>query len=251
MMSWFEPWDISFFQAAVLSALAVLWLSCFRREPAWRNFSFWGGIALCYAVSFTSFNYYAEHSFFMGRIQHAVLQHFGSFLIALALPPVKPRSPLVRVVLNCLGNPFVAIGLFDGTLLFWLIPSVHFLAMLDARLFDLMNITLLLSGLLFWGAMFSPFCGTPMHRIAVMLAVVPAQIAAGLVLTFTPHDFYPIYTVCGRAFGGLTALQDQQIGGLILWIHGAMMSLAGILIVIYREISVPSRPPAVSIHYAP
>jgi putative membrane protein len=47
---------------------------------------------------------------------------------------------------------------------------------------------------------------------------------------------YTVYTVCGRAVGGLSAIGDQQIGGIILWIHGAMMSMAGILIVVRKEL---------------
>ena len=59
---------------------------------------------------------------------------------------------------------------------------------------------------------------------------------------FTSHELYPIYTICGRAFGGFSALTDQQIGGVILWVHGAMMSAIGILAVILKELMLTEHP---------
>jgi putative membrane protein len=41
---------------------------------------------------------------------------------------------------------------------------------------------------------------------------------------------YPIYSICGRAFTWISPMRDQQIGGLLLWIPGSMMSVVGALI---------------------
>jgi putative membrane protein len=38
------------------------------------------------------------------------------------------------------------------------------------------------------------------------------------VLALTSADWYPIYTLCGRAISGIDPLTDQHLGGLILWI---------------------------------
>ena len=74
----------------------------------------------------------------------------------------------------------------------------------------------------------------------MMLAVIPPQIAAGALLFMAPHDLYPVYSLCGRALTGLTSLQEQQLGGMLLWVSGAMMSVIGILIVAAREWSRPA-----------
>jgi putative membrane protein len=76
----------------------------------------------------------------------------------------------------------------------------------------------------------------------MMLAIIPPQIVIGALIFFTSHELYPIYTICGRAIGGIDALADQQIGGIILWIHGAMMSAIGILVVILRELMLAEYP---------
>lgn len=69
----------------------------------------------------------------------------------------------------------------------------------------------------------------------MMLALVPPQIVTGALLFLSPRDFYPVYSLCGRAFANLSPLADQQLGGLILWISGPMMSVIGILIVARKE----------------
>jgi putative membrane protein len=130
---------------------------------------------------------------------------------------------------------------------FWLLPSIHFTAMIDWRLYRLMNWSVFLSGLVFWGLVLTrgPVFAvklSPGSRIGMMLAIIPPQIVIGAIIFFTAHELYPIYTICGRAIGGINALADQQIGGIILWIHGAMMSAVGILVVILRELMLAEYP---------
>jgi putative membrane protein len=150
-------------------------------------------------------------------------------------------SKLSCRIVRILCNPVIAVILFSGLIGFWLLPSIHFTAMIDWRLYRVMNWSMLINGLIFWGivlhrhpALFVRL--TPGSRIAMMLAVVPPQIVLGALIFFATREIYPIYTICGRAIGGLSAIGDQQIGGIILWIHGAMMSAIGILIVARREL---------------
>jgi len=112
--------------------------------------------------------------------------------------------------------------------------------MLDWRIYRLMNWSMALNGLMFWGiALDSHTIRSPGSRIAMILAVVPPQILIGALLFFTPHELYPIYTLCGRTFTGMSPVTDQQIGALILWMNAAMMSVIGILIVIHKELRQP------------
>ncbi len=109
-------------------------------------------------------------------------------------------------------------------------------------LYRLMNWSMVLTGLTFWGLVLdSDSIWSSGSRIAMMLAVVPPQILIGALIFFSPHELYPIYSLCGRVFTGMSAATDQQLGGLILWMHAAMMSMAGILIVIHKEFRLPNK----------
>jgi putative membrane protein len=238
---WALPWDFS----PTIVTLALLSAGWYWRRsrmvPAWRRVSFWLGWAALYSVLQSGLDYYAQHAFFVHRIQHLVLHHAGPFLIALGLPPATfNRWGSAPAWLRRSTHPWVSAALFNGLVLFWLLPAVHLPAMLDGRLYRLMNWSMALNGLLFWilvlrGATPGWRVGAA-QRIGLMLAVVPLQIASGALIFFSTNDLYPGYALCGRAFG-MTALQDQQIGGLILWIPGAMMSVLGILLVGYPRLS--------------
>ena len=70
-------------------------------------------------------------------------------------------------------------------------------------------------------------------RIAFVLIAVPPNMALGAVLAFVGRAVYPYYEAVPRLWG-LTAVTDQQIGGVIMWIPGSMMFIFAALILIAR-----------------
>jgi len=224
------------------------------RAGFWKPLAFLLGAVLMYFVTQTRFDYYAQHMFFIHRAQHLVLHHLGPFLIALSAPSgilargvpaavksraasFRPLFAVLRTLYRAVQQPFIASVLFVGLIYFWLIPSIHFDAMLSADLYWLMNISMGFDGLLFWWLMLEhdPNAATPWigygRRIAWLFVVMIPQIYIGAHIFFAHHELYPVYAVCGRAWP-ISPLVDQQIGGLITWVPSAMMSVVGILILL-------------------
>jgi putative membrane protein len=134
-------------------------------------------------------------------------------------------------------HPFVAALLFVGLVYLWLIPSVHFRAMLDHQLYAVMNWSMILGGILFWFLVLDPRPKPPARtsygmRVALSFGVMFPQILLGAVISFMPTDLYPYYDLCGRLFASIGALNDQHIGGIIVWIPPGMMSVIGVLLVL-------------------
>lgn len=229
------PWEPSA-AIATITALAAL---LFMRKDKQQHFRlhqkilFWLGLGSIYFVLQTQFEYYAEHAFFIHQMQQGVLHHLGPFLIALsgAFMYEKKRQEQRK---SFLANPIVAVLLFNGLIIFWLLPPIHAIAMLDWRLYRLMSASMILNGLMFWHMVLSSRHSAS-SRIITMLALIPPQIVTGALVFFTQHELYPVYSLCGRIFTGISPMTDQQIGGLILWLSGPMMSAIGILVVAYRE----------------
>jgi putative membrane protein len=257
-LHWLVPWEMSFSIIIVTAVTVILFIrGCLICKLFFRQkLCFWAGLFLMYFVSHTQADYYAEHEFFVHQLQSLVLHSLGPFFIVLSCPkdalsagfPMagkrliqivsgwKPLQCLVKVLLH----PVIVVLMFVVLSLFWLYPAIHFIAMLDWRVYRLMNWSMVLNGLMFWSVVLdSHSLLSSGSRIAMMLVVIPPQILLGAIIFFTPHDLYPIYTLCGRAFTGMSSVTDQQIGGLILWMHGAMMSVFGILIVIHKEFQHP------------
>ena len=261
-LAYLLPWEFSPSWTLACLAGAGLYVrgllhrrrSGLQHEGFWRPFAFFLGIVAIYTVSQTHFDYLAQYMFFVHRGQHLVLHHLAPFLIALSaplailnagiphrvrnLPTVTFAAQMLRPGYRLLQQPVIAPLLFVGLIYFWLTPQVHFDAMLSHRLYQLMNWSMLVDGLLFWWLILdsrSPASGGLSYgvRITLLLAVVPPQMLLGAYLTFSHNVLFDVYAVCGRAWP-LAPLTDQRLGGLITWIPATMMSVLAVLIIIGR-----------------
>jgi putative membrane protein len=260
--SFFLPWEFS--PTVLIACLSTLgfYLRGLRlrheagiHEGLLRPLVFVFGIALIYFVMQTHYDYLSQHMFFVHRAQHLVLHHLGPFLILLARPqPVLAcglsnksayrrvllpawRYPLTQGIYRTIQSPLLASLIFVGLIYFWLVPSIHFDAMLSAELYKAMNWSMVLDGLLFWYLILDPrdrqqgaLLGYGM-RIIVLWAIILPQIALGAYIGLTRSVLFDVYDVCGRAWP-LSPITDQQIGGLITWIPSSMMSAAALLVVL-------------------
>jgi len=265
LLYWLQPWEPSptVMIATLLAAVLFVRGKRHARVSLARQISFWFGLGALYVVLHTRLDYYFEHEFFMHRAQHLVLHHLGPFFIALAYPgaalragipfkwrqrferPVLEAQP-VRVALDIVMHPVVAVTLFVGLIYFWLFSPIHFIAMLDWRLYRVMNWSMVIDGLLFWWLVLDsrpapPARLSPGKRVLVVIAAIPPQIVLGAFIFFTPRELYPVYSICGRAFTWLSPLRDQQIGGLLLWIPGSMMSVVGALVALRHWMRLSAR----------
>lgn len=251
------PWEFSWSEF-LATACALWWFARGlarsapgRRMPVWRRVLFLLGVGAIYAVVQTRFTYLEQHMFFLNRVQHIVMHHLGPFLIALSWPgPTLMRgmpAPFaralrgrtVRRVLRVVQQPALATVLFLGLIFLWLIPAVHFRAMLDPVLYDVMNWSMVADGLLFWVLVMDPRPCPPAPlsyptRTAMAFLLIIPQIFLGTFISTWPHDLYPYYALCGRIFPGISAMADQEIGGLILWVPAGMMSSLATAMVIWR-----------------
>jgi len=253
-----EPYEFSPTVLVVCVACAVLYHRGRRKVGGslGRAVLFWIGLLGMYVVLQTHFDFYAQHSFFMHRLQHLVLHHLAPLLVAVSAPAailgaglpdgihrylVTPlrRNPLLHRLYWTIQQPLVAGAIFVGLIYFWLIPSVHFYAMLNVPLYNLMNWGMAIDGLLFWWMIFNlraPGTSDVRHygyRLLVLFLVMFPQIVLGAYIALASHDLFGIYAACGRVLP-ITPLTDQAIGGLLTWIPAAMMSVVGGLVLLYR-----------------
>lgn len=263
LLHWLTPWEpwplviAAFMLTGYWFAAGSLRMAGTEQAPnRWCQLAFWLGWASSYIVLQTHYDYYAQHMFWVHRLQHLILHHLSPLLLILANPgPVLRQGMPNRLVANwqtliqtrvwdwlyrSLQNRLVAPVLFVGLIIYWLIPSVHFDAMLSAWRYELMNLSMLIDGLLFWYLIVGPEDQSRQGhhisfgaRIVMLWLVMVAQIIIGASITFKQGELYDVYAVCGRAWP-LSPLVDQQYGGLITWIPSAMMSVVAALIVIRR-----------------
>lgn len=248
------PWEFSW-PIYLAIALTFAWfvrglkiLPKAQHPPLWRLACFVLGVASFWIVLQTRIDYYAQHMFFVHRWAHFVLHHFGAFFIAMGmsggvlwagmpdfLKPVIASRP-VQAALSFLQHPVMAPFLFVGLLYFWLIPGIHTRVMLDANLYELMNWTMAINGVMFWSLILDSRPKPParlshLMRALLILVIELPQMVLGAILSLTERDIYPVYTICGRVLD-MTALNDQHYGGLIIWLPGTLTSFAAMIVVL-------------------
>lgn len=249
------PWHFSWVSYGAIGFTLVWFCRGLRRgtvRPSLaRCICFLSGLALLYFVLLTEFEYFTQHMFFLNRVQHAVLHHLGPFLIALSWPGATLArgvpAPLLRLCetrpvrnfLVVVQQPVVAFVLFEGLLVLWLVPPIAFRAMFDWPLYEVMNASMVVDGLLFWFLVLDPRPVPPapigfFPRLVLAFLIIFPQIGLGTAIGLVQHDLYHAFALCGRVFASIGPLADQEIGGLVIWVPTGMMSAIAALVIMRR-----------------
>ncbi len=82
------------------------------------------------------------------------------------------------------------------------------------------------TALAFWWALVRPGASRATHGLAALYIVTTAMHTAvlGALLTLAPNVWYAVYVDTAPAWG-LSALEDQQLGGLIMWVPAGFVYL--------------------------
>lgn len=252
VLAWLRPWEFSPTLLLAFFVSGLLYIRGLRahRVSAARQVLFWTGLVLLYLALHTRVDYYAERMFFIHRLQHLFLHHLGPLLIMGAYPgqvlraglPLAWRTRLagarrhgpVRALEYLATNRFLIPLLFVAFVLVWLEPTVQFYSMLDWRIYRFMNWGVVVSGFLYWNLILDrrprhPAAMSPGARIFSPVITMVPQMIAGAVIVFTEHDIYPVFDLCGRALPWMSAVDDQVLGGLIMWVPAGLIETFGLL----------------------
>jgi cytochrome c oxidase assembly factor CtaG len=190
--------------------------------------------------------------FYMHMIQHLLLVMIAPPLLWIANPmPVamwglpaplrlevgrwlRPSAPFRRL-LRSLTTPGLSWLYFVAALVGWHEPAAYNATLQYELLHDLEHLTFLGTAMLLWwhivGA--APHIHSRMPigvRIAYAVAVVPVNMLTGVAISFATE---PLYNYGGvPRLGSLTVLEDQMLGGVIMWIPGSMMYLIAALVLV-------------------
>jgi putative membrane protein len=223
-----------------------------KLAAGWRPVSYLLGLSIVGIALISPIDVLAGQLFYMHMIQHLLLIMIGPPLMLMAnpLPFVLwgLPSPLRRQVGQGLGHLLSGGAPFRNwlrsatspgvTWMFWVIaiigwhdPNAYNAALQSELVHDLEHISFFLAGMLFWWHVTG--AGPRIHkqhglvgRIAYLLSVIPPNMLTGVALAFASEPVYAYST----SFLGLSVLQDQQLGGVIMWIPGSMMYIVAALI---------------------
>jgi putative membrane protein len=226
----------------LLSAFVyVRGLLVMRREGALHSITRWqiasfiaGWLALIIAL-LSPLHRLGSALFSAHMTQHEVLMLVAAPLLVLGRPLIAflwAFSPAARSRIGAFTKsaPFstlwraatapVLVWLLHGfTLWIWHLPVLYQATLRSDLVHALQHVSFLGTALLFWWTLVHGRYGHMGYGAAVVYVFTTAVHSSilGALLTFARTVWYPIYDGRTAPFG-LTALEDQQLGGLIMWV---------------------------------
>lgn len=228
-----------------------------RGIPRWRFNCFVGGLVVLFIALVSPLDAMGSALFSAHMVQHEVLILFAAPLLILgnawtavlwALPSGWRRrvgrwmsvGP-VRFVLRLMVRPVTAWLVYAVALWIWHAPPLYQATLRSDGVHFAQHASFLGSALLFWSVIMhagrSRRSSYGIGIIYIFTTAVHGSIL-GALLTFARTPWYPAYAPSAAAWG-LTPLEDQQLGGLIMWVPPGFIYLIvaiGVLVLWFRTL---------------
>jgi putative membrane protein len=206
-----------------LAAAGALLLWAVRKEsPRRKGLALAGWIVVGLAVVSPLCN--LSVALFSARVgQHMVIALIGAPLIALALPGKR-------------GGLWAASAAFAVLLWLWHTPLAYEKTFENSVIYWIMHLSMFASALWLWAALFNPQGGQLWQALGASFFTTMQMSLLGALLTFSPRALFPVHLLTTAPWG-LSPLEDQQIGGLIMWIPAGVLLLGYALTAFGHELS--------------
>ncbi len=232
---------------ALLGGLYLWGIGPWRRKhgfppaPAWRIACFAAGLLVMLVSLNGPIHDLSDYYLFsIHMVQH--------LLLTLVLPPLLiaglpgwladglARRPAARAIGRFLTHPLVAGAIFTVTLTVWHLVPMYDLMMRNHEVHVATHLMFMVAAVIMWWPALSASTVLPplpygLRALYLFLVSIPMQLVAAII-TFSEAVLYEWYAVAPRTWG-LSPNEDQQLGGLLMWVPGNMYMLAAIAAVFY------------------
>lgn len=204
-----------------------------RAAPLWKQGCFYLGMAVLAAALISPLDDLAEtRLFYAHMIQHLLIGEVAPLLIVLGLDgrllrPLLAIPGLTR--LRQLFNPLLALPLWAFNLYVWHLPVLYEAALRNDAIHVFEHGCFFWAGIFMWGALIEPLPGPSWFSSGPKMAYVVAVRALGCgilgnTLIWVGTPLYPYYQA-GEHLQGVAPLTDQQVGGAIMFVWGAFVTI--------------------------
>lgn len=250
-----DPWNYLFVVLPLaLTALAYgigmrrLWSASARGQTIHlqRAVCFAAGWLFLAAALVSPLDRLATQLFTAHMIEHEILMVIAAPLFVLSKPlapllwslPQKLRASVGRALVRSVvllpvrkaaTNQLIATGLHGATLWLWHAPRLYDAALAETPVHWLQHLSFFCTALIFWWALLFGR-GRQDYGTAIfyLFATTLHSGFLGILLSFAREPLYRSQGA-GAASWGLSALEDQQLAGLIMWVPAGMIYVAAAL----------------------
>ena len=156
--------------------------------------------------------------------QHMVLTMFAAPLIAFALRSIAPtRARAPTFARNVAGSSLAAAFVFAAIVWFWHTPVAYEWTFDSVAAYWMMHVSMFASACWLWDRLLDTDRRPVEGLLASLLSTVQMGFL-GALITLSPRAFYGPHFMTTAAWG-LTPLQDQEAGGIVMWVLGCVAFL--------------------------
>ena len=236
-------WTVDPLVWAGVGLAGLLYAAGVRRTRGWpraRTICVSAGMAVLLAALAGPPAVYSHDLFWVHMVQHLAITLVAAPLIVFGAPvtlalraaPRWLRGPLLRSLhsrpARLLGHPLVAWSLFGIVMWASHYSSFYDAALESAGVHAVEHAAYLSVSLLFWvplaGVDPVPRLSRPL-RVIYLLAALPVQSFLGLAVYSAGQPMYEHYETLQRSWGP-SAMADQELAGIVMWIAGDALLLA-------------------------
>ena len=217
-------------EALVLVPLLTAgYLVAIRRfeAPRWRVASFLAAMALLLAVTITPLETLAvNYLLVIHLLQNVVLAEWAPLLVVLGLPPALAARLAAPRAVRAATHPAVALPVWLANYMLWHLPWIYDAALRHPHsLLHLEHALYFLTGVAMWWSVLQdePHRLGPGARAGIVFAAFVLGSPIGFVIALVPNAIYDFYVEAPERMWGLSALADQQLGGILMALEQAIV----------------------------
>lgn len=174
-------------------------------------------------------------------VQHLLLSMGVAPLLIMGTPAWMLR-PLLRyrpvaAASRVLADARACFAIFNIVLIGWHLPPLYNAAMTYHEIHIFQHLLLLAASVVMWWPILSPMSEIPRlsypgQMLYLFLMTIPMSLVA-VAIAYSTAVLYPAYASAPRVMR-LSPMDDQMLGGLIMWIPGGLYFFTVISVIFYR-----------------
>jgi putative membrane protein len=175
-----------------------------------------------------------------------MVQHL---LLTMAMPPLmiagvpgwmlRPllRNSVLGAIARRITRPFACFVIFNLVIAIWHVPAFYNAAMANHNIHIVEHLMFMSAAVLMWWPLLSqlpelPRLAYPGQMLYCFLMTLPMSIVA-IYITLADQVLYPAYAAAPRIVA-LSPLEDQVLGGLIMWVPGGVIFVVIMSVVFFK-----------------
>ncbi|MGI9043722.1 MAG: cytochrome c oxidase assembly protein [Gemmatimonadaceae bacterium] len=213
-----------------------------EQVSGWRKLSFFSALFVIFGSLNGPIHDLSDNYLFSGHmVQHLLLTMLMPPLMLAGVPGWMLRTLLrlgaIRAIASRITRPLACFLIFNAVIAGWHVPALYNAAMESHDIHILEHLMFMAAAVLMWWPLASqlpelPRLSYPGQMLYSFLMIIPMSVIA-VYIVMADTILYPYYASAPRIMN-LSPMEDQMLGGLIMWVPGGVIFMIIMTVVFFK-----------------